>query len=67
VNSEVKLVNDAAVLAGIIQGGERLTAEDESTFMFILREMRATTETVRLARKLAKHCNMPPLSLDIPE
>lgn len=49
-------IREAAILAGVICADEILSTSTLAEFRLILREMRAETETLRLARRIAAHC-----------
>lgn len=61
INLEEIKMTEAAVLAGLLEGGENLGGTISGTIRIILREMRSETEVARLAKRIAKHFNLPPL------
>lgn len=52
---DATLIYEASVLAGIVKGGEILGKDETEEVILLLREMRAVTETHRLAVRIAAH------------
>jgi hypothetical protein len=53
------MMREAAILAGLIEAGESLSFNQEAKCGLILQEMRAESETTRLARRIAWAFGLP--------